>query len=196
MKKIFMLVMMLLTVMATKAQNEEGEVSWMVKAGLNMSKMTGFSDSKMIPGFIGGFELEYGLADQWGLVAGVHGSMQGVKNNENDLKLMLTYSNIPLLVQYYPTDGLAFKAGLQLGILMLKKAKIHGEKIDIDDLESLAGVSSDFRNVDLAIPLGVSYELARFVLDVRYNIGLISVIKDGSSRNSVLQITLGYKFPF
>ena len=197
MKKFLVLTAMLLAVMTVKAQNEEGEFSWMVKAGVNLSTMTGFSDSKMIPGFVGGFEVEYGLTDQLGLAAGVHGSMQGVKDNANDMKLMLTYTNIPLLVQFYPIKGLAFKTGVQPGFMMLKKAKIGGQKIDIDNLENLTGISSDFRSFDLAIPMGVSYEVVKFVFDVRYNIGLISAIKDGDgNRNGVLQMTVGYKFQF
>ena len=65
------------------------------------------------------------------------------------------------------------------------------------NLESLTGLSSDFRKFDLAIPMGVSYEVAHFVFDVRYNIGLISIFKDGDScRNGTLQITAGYKFQF
>ena len=195
MKKILMLAVVLFTVMAMKAQNEEGEFSWMVKAGLNLSTVTGIDDHKMVPSFIGGFELEYGLTEQLGLAAGVHGSIQGVKANDTELKL--TYTNVPLLVQFYPVKGLAFKTGAQLGFLMGKKAKIDGQKIDIDNLESLTGLSSDFRKFDLAIPMGVSYEVARFVFDVRYNIGLISIFKDGDScRNGTLQITAGYKFQF
>ena len=181
MKKILMLAVMLFTVMAMKAQNEEGEFSWMVKAGLNLSTVTGIDDHKMVPSFIGGFELEYGLTEQLGLAAGVHGSIQGVKANDTELTV----------------KGLAFKTGAQLGFLMGKKAKIDGQKIDIDNLESLTGLSSDFRKFDLAIPMGVSYEVARFVFDVRYNIGLISIFKDGDScRNGTLQITAGYKFQF
>lgn len=190
-----MLVTLLLTTLVTvNAQNEEGEASWMVKAGLNLSTMAG-DDAKMIPGVGGGFEMEYGLNDQFGLVAGVLGSMQGEKRNTDDLKLMLNYVNVPLMVQFYPVKGLAFKTGVQLGFLLNRKAELDGVRIDLDNLENLTGLSSDFRKFDLAIPLGISYELMRFVLDVRYNMGLISILKDESYRNSVVQFTLGYKFP-
>jgi hypothetical protein len=197
MKKILMLSVMLLAVLTTKAQNEEGECSWMVKAGVNLATVTGSSDSKMIPGFAGGFELEYGLTDQVGLSAAVIASMQGEKEKDIDLELLFNYVNVPLLVQFYPVKGLAIKAGAQLGFMMGKKAKIDGQKIDIDNLEALTGMSSEFRKFDLAIPMGLSYEWKKFVLDVRYNMGLIPINKEGDKlRNSVVQMTLGYKFPF
>ena len=45
--------------------------------------------------------------------------------------------------------------------------------------------------------MGISYEWKKFVLDVRYNMGLIPINKEGDKlRNSVVQMTLGYKFPF
>ena len=51
---------------------------------------------------------------------------------------------------------------------------------------------------DLAIPLGISYEYQHFVLDVRYNLGLIGTVTDidDTYRNSVFQFSLGYKIPF
>ena len=64
-------------------------------------------------------------------------------------------------------------------------------------MEALTGMSSEFRKFDLAIPMGLSYEWKKFVLDVRYNMGLIPINKEGDKlRNSVVQMTLGYKFPF
>lgn len=49
---------------------------------------------------------------------------------------------------------------------------------------------------DFSIPVGASYEWNSFVLDLRYNIGVTKIYKEdeGSSKNGVLAITLGYKF--
>ena len=50
------------------------------------------------------------------------------------------------------------------------------------------------KSVDLSLPIGLSYEYKNFVLDGRYNFGLTKVNEIGDSKNSVFQITAGYKF--
>ena len=57
-------------------------------------------------------------------------------------------------------------------------------------------LSKQFNKVDLAIPLGISYEYKNVILDVRYNLGLINIMKDDpeNSKNRFWQFTLGYKF--
>jgi len=45
-----------------------------------------------------------------------------------------------------------------------------------------------------SIPVGLSYEYKNFVLDGRYNFGVTNLAKDVTSKNSVFQFTLGYKF--
>lgn len=199
MKKVLLLaVVTLMATMGAKAQNEEGEFTIMPKGGYSLVSLASYPDAKFMSGYVAGIEFEYGVNDNVGLVAGLHYSAQGVKDNAFDLKYMLGYTNVPIMIQYYPVKGLAFKAGAQLGFLVSKKAKIAGQKIDIDALETITGLSSDFRKFDIAIPLGVSYEYKRIVLDVRYNLGLIGVLKDRDKayRNSVFQFSLGYKIPF
>ena len=52
----------------------------------------------------------------------------------------------------------------------------------------------------MSIPVGVSYEISDFVIDARYNFGLTNVWKDdykkllGDAKNSVISLTVGYKF--
>ena len=47
---------------------------------------------------------------------------------------------------------------------------------------------------DFSVPVGISYEYANFQLDARYNIGCTKVFKGTDEKNSVFQVTLGYKF--
>ena len=56
--------------------------------------------------------------------------------------------------------------------------------------------SDQCKKVDFSIPVGLSYEYQSFVLDARYNIGLTKTVKDAAekTKNSVFQITVGYKF--
>ena len=200
-KYLMMVVVALMATTGVKAQNEEMTWSFMPKVGWNLCTWAGDPDAKWMSGYMGGFEVEYGLSDNVGLVAGLNYSLQGTKSKDaqgDDMKWMLGYTNIPLLVQYYPVKGLALKAGAQLGFLTSKKAKENGVQVDIDKLEAFFEVDAGFRKFDLAIPLGISYEYANFVIDARYNLGLIGIVKgyDKTMRNSVFQFSLGYKIPF
>ena len=59
---------------------------------------------------------------------------------------------------------------------------------------SMQGAKEKVEGVDLAIPVGVSYQYQNIVLDARYNWGVTKIMDDVDSKNSVFQITLGYKF--
>ena len=52
----------------------------------------------------------------------------------------------------------------------------------------------DVKGFDLAIPVGLSYQYQNIVLDARYNWGVTKITDGADSKNSVFQITLGYKF--
>ncbi len=200
MKKVLMLVMTLCAAITMNAQNEEGEATLQVKGGMNIATLAGDADAKWKISYAAGLEFEYGLTEQFGLVGGILYSDQGEKDDKNNMKLNLGYVNVPLMVQFYPVKGLALKTGVQLGFLASKKAKIDGNKVDFDKLEAMGIIPSEFRKFDLAIPMGISYEYERFVLDARYNLGLLGIFKETAGydtfRNSVFQITLGYKIPF
>lgn len=51
----------------------------------------------------------------------------------------------------------------------------------------------DLSKVDVAVPVGVSYEYKNMVLDARYHFGLVK-LRDGSYNNRYLSITAGYRF--
>ena len=197
MKKIFMMAVMAVAALTANAQNEKGQFSLMPKAGINISTVTG-SDSKSKVGFVGGVEAEYGISKNFGLDFGVLYSMEGCKNDIvvatgigasayiiKDAKLNLGYINIPILAQFYPVKGLAIKAGIQPGFKASGKVSKDGNSVKLENLKSF----------NMAIPVGVSYEYANFVLDARYNIGLTKVFKESTKGyNSTFAITLGYKF--
>ena len=165
------------------AQNEVGQFSIAPTVGINISSVTDWNDTKAKVGLVAGAVAEYGVAEKFGVSAGVMFSMQGCGFKDEDDKVKLNYLNIPILANYYVYKGLAVKAGVQPGILLSAK---EGSK-DIKD---------HMKGFDFAIPVGASYEYQNFVLDARYNIGLTKGNKEGSrsNKNSVFQITLGYKF--
>lgn len=199
-KFMLMAVVALMAAISVNAQNEEGGWTIMPKVGMNLATWAGDPDAKWLSGYMGGFEVEFGATENIGLVAGLHYSLQGEKDDVNKTKFMFGYTNVPLLVQFYPVKGLAIKAGVQLGFAASKKYTKDGVRYDIDYLKAIGVLPSDynFRKFDLDIPMGISYEYQNIVLDARYNLGLINIVtgNDLSCRNSVFQFSLGYKIPF
>ena len=64
----------------------------------------------------------------------------------------------------------------------------------IDVSGSLSDFGVDINSFDFAIPVGLSYEYKNFVIDGRYNIGVMKMVDNDDSKNSVFQFTIGYKF--
>lgn len=195
MKKLFFAAVMLMVSVATFAQNEVGKFTIMPKVGLSLADYQGADDSKLRVGAVAGVELEYGVSDMFGLSVGALYSMQGAKGKEDGATATLKadYINIPILANVYVAPGLAVKLGIQPGFNINSKAEIS------EGGGSASADAGDVTNsIDFSIPVGVSYQFNNIVIDGRYNWGLTKVYKSSSDfldlKNSVFQITVGYKF--
>lgn len=192
--------MMMMLVMATialtaSAQNtlrDNGTFTLQPKVGIGIGLLSGEwksvsgVDNKSRVGLVAGVEGEYYATEWLGIALGVNYAQQGWKFKGNDLDetTKLDYLNVPLTGNFYVAKGLALKTGFQFGFLM--SAKVESEDVK-DACEKL----------NLSIPLGISYEISNFVLDLRYNMGLNKTNKadnGNKARSDLLQITLGYKF--
>ncbi len=192
MKKMFLTAAMMLASVATFAQNAVGQITIQPKVGLNIANVTDADDVDARIGLAAGAEFEYGVTDMIGVSAGLVYSMQGYKFSEGnyDTTVKLDYLNVPILANVYVAPGLAVKLGVQPGFKLSSKVKMEGSGTSIEGESDDDGV----KGFDLAIPVGVSYQYQNIVLDARYNWGVTKVFDDGDSKNSVFQITLGYKF--
>ena len=175
MKKVLLSAALLLSSVAMFAQHEVGTLTIQPKAGLNIANVTKVNGKARVD-FVGGAELEYQVDDIISLSGGVLYSRQGYKVKDGDGKWAPSYLNVPVLANVYPVEGLAVKLGVQPGFMIDK------DKAD------------EAKKFDLSIPVGLSYEYSNFVIDGRYNFGVTKLFKDGNSKNSVFQITVGYKF--
>jgi len=174
MKKIILSAVVMLASVAGYAQHAVGYLSLKPEVGLSFANVTKSNGDAKV-GFVGGAEFEYQATDIVSLTFGALYSMQGAKvPSGTDLKL--DYINVPVLANVYVVPGLAVKLGLQPGFLVSNN--------------SLASPKS----FDLSIPIGLSYEFNNFVVDGRYNFGVTKVWDNTDSKNSVFQLTLGYKF--
>ena len=205
MKKFTTLCLSLLLATTSFAQAESGTFSLQPKVGLNLSNILASDQNlDMKAGLVTGLELNYQINRLISLSFGGLYSQQGGKQSINgtDVTLKLDYFNIPLLINFYVTKGLAFKTGLQPGFLVNDKAcvKRNGTSLEMS-VEQFIHLVPQYSNVelrkfDVAIPIGVSYEFSNVMLDARYCPGLVKILSDApsSDRHIVFQFTAGYKF--
>lgn len=182
MKKMILMAVIMLSSVATYAQNEVGQITIQPKVGLNIANFTKVDGSDPRYGVVGGVEFEYGVSDIFGISAGALYSMQGAKNEGSTAKF--DYVNVPILANVYVLKGLAVKLGVQPGYCVNHKASEGGETSSVPDVKKF----------EFSIPVGASYEYEHFVLDARYNWGMTKIVKDYDYKNTVFQFTLGYKF--
>lgn len=171
---------------SANAQHSVGSISLIPKVGFNLANLAGdVSNNSIKFGLVAGADVMYQVTDLVGLTGGLYYSMQGCEG-EGDSKFNLDELNIPLLANFYVAPNFALKVGLQPGIIVKAENKV--EKTTYD-------VKSNSQTIELSVPIGASYEFRDFVIDARYNLGLSKINKgSGSQRNSVFQITVGYKF--
>lgn len=163
------------------------QVQFGVKAGANFASITSSTGGKTLINFNAGALVKIPLNDVLSLQPEAVYSGQGIK--ASDGKIALKYINIPVLVTYTLPQGLFFQTGPQLGILM--SAKAIPDEGDSEDLKDY------FKSTDFSWAFGAGYLIpdANFGFNVRYNLGISSLGKDGgSSKNSVFQVGIFYLF--
>ena len=191
MKKLFLATMLVLASMSASAQHAVGGFTLQPQVGMTLATVTSFDDAKMKVGLVAGAEVEYQATDMLGIAGGLQYAMQGSAIDGADDNLNLDYLNIPIRAKVYVAPGFSIIAGVQFGFLTREKAGDY----DIKDYTE---------SFDFSIPLGASYEISNVVIDARYNLGLTKLSKekkvgdawvDGSdSKNSVIMLTVGYRF--
>ncbi len=230
MKKYFVLIMMALFFSsAMKGQERVGTFSLIPKIGVSLAKLSGaeiYYENSELPAkgkynarFMGGVEAEYQMLPTTSVSIGVGyvqqgcrfsdiemGNSQTISEGMSDIRHKMDYIQCPLTVNQYVSNGLAVKAGVQLGFLVnsdfsysltpmkhFPDGSIEYEKTQ--DVET--DQKSVMRSMDVSIPVGLSYEYRNVVLDARYHFSLTNIYKDKtwpSEKNKVFTITVGYKF--
>ena len=197
MKKVLFAALMMFSSVGAFAQHAVGSFNLQPKIGVSIANLTDMKDSDPRVGLVAGVEGEYQVSDIFSISAGALYSMQGAKSTVSALgqsataTTKLDYINVPIMANVYVVKGLAVKLGIQPGFKVSST-----KKKDTSSLVGTGTTSHDIKaqSVDFSIPVGVSYEYSNFQLDARYNWGLTKVFENGKDKNSVFQITLGYKF--
>lgn len=192
MKRIFLIAFAVLAFGFANAQ----QTRFGIKGGLNVTSFSGgnYYDAKSLVGFqVGGFA-EIKIIERLSIQPEVLFSTQGAKFDggvDGDFDSKLNYINVPVLAKFYITKQFTVEGGPQLGFLV--SAKSDGE--DSKDL---------FKSVDTGFNFGAGYNFTDNVsVNLRYTVGLSNIADYDtddvdeyfdSPKNSVLALTLGYKF--
>lgn len=179
MKKLLFVVVLLLAG-AVNAQT----LNFGAKAGVNFATLTGDDvdniDSRT--GFHLGLIGEVMLTDRFAVQPEVLYSAQGAEADGATWKL--DYVAIPIMAKYFVTNGLSLEAGPQISFNTTSEVEADGESVELDDVKT----------TDIGLGVGLGYEFMKIFLQARYNMGLVDVVEDADVRNSVFQISVGYKF--
>ncbi|MDR4953338.1 porin family protein [Chryseobacterium sp. ES2] len=172
-----------------------------VKAGGNLSSISG-SDTKSKLGFYAGAFVNIPISEVFSIQPEVVYSQQGTKAKDKyllgaipvkDIKQILNYINVPVMIQYNATPKFYLEAGPEFGFLINAKAKEYflGESLSWDNKSLL----STF-NFGLGIGLGYKF-IPSLGVNVRYIAGLTKIVKDDAeepSKNTNLQLGVNYYF--
>ncbi|MFI3261527.1 MAG: porin family protein [Rikenellaceae bacterium] len=197
MKKITLVLVSLFVSVSAFAQFGYG-----ARAGMNFSTLVNNGDgivSEWRVGFAGGVFVDYRFSDLFALELDGLYSQQGVnkfKLRDDDVdyhvRSNVDYITMPLLAKFYLMDGMHFDLGPQVSFQVREK---HADNVVAKQL------TSDTNKTILDGVIGVGYEFDfGLLLDLRYAMGLTYTYKEADdvrinkNRNSVLQLTAGWRF--
>ena len=184
MKQILIIILCMSAFVVSKAQ-----VSYGVKGGLNIPKITGSDrqDTEGKVGFYGGLFVGFPVADKLTVQPELVYSVQGVKLKYQDLEsdLNTSFVNIPVLAKYTTVSGFYGETGPQLGILGVAHAKHNGK---------VANVRNQYKFTDFSWVFGFGYQKksSNIGVDLRYNLGLNEIRESSNERNGELQLGVFY----
>lgn len=167
-----------------------------VKGGLNFATLTGDDadelDVKMKTGFHLGVLAEIMISDKFGIQPEILYSSQGAKSDmgDVDVDLKLDYIAVPVMLKYFVAPGFSLEAGPQFSFLT--KSEIEAESQGDSASQDL---KDDTESFDMGAAVGLGYGLPQgFLVQARYVMGFSDVYTDSDTKNSVIQLSVGWKF--
>ena len=183
---------MILLLMFCGLLSAQNEFDFGVKGGTNFTGFhTGNSANTSEFGINFGGIVEYSLSNRFSIQAEfLYNEKAGtfIINGNSNIFLggvvKLAYIDIPVLAKIYLSDKFSFDIGPQIGFNISEKIEFDGSEID-----------TDVKTIDTAIVGGFGYQFEQGIfIQARYAFGLSEVFEDDRYKNSVISLSLGYKF--
>jgi len=185
---------------AQEDNNDRMKASIGVKGGVNFATITGADETPdSRTSFHVGVVGELPIADIFSLQAEVLYSGQGFSYEEegptgDEVEFQLDYLSVPVLAKVYVVDGLSLEVGPTFNFVVNEEIDTRpgadeGD-IDIDDTNAV-----EANSFDVGVAAGLTFQTNMgFFASGRYNYGLTEIYEDSHWKNSVFQISVGYKF--
>jgi len=163
------------------------DINYGLKTGLNISNFIGGdADRNNIFSFHAGGFAEFELSEKFSLQPELLYSRQG-SEAENVINIKVDYLAIPVMAKYYLSENFSLEVGPQASFLINDKAEFNDS--------SIPDAETDAPSFDFGINLGFGYNFnSNLFAQARYNYGITTITENPDIRNSVFQISLGYKF--
>lgn len=171
----------------------QSELTFGVKGGANFTGFhTGSSTFTSEFGINIGGIAEYPISDRFSVQAELLFNQKAggysIKDNSNfflgNVDLKLGYIDIPILAKVYLGNKFSFEVGPQIGFNISEKTEFNG-----------AEVESEVKTLDTAIVGGFGYQFDQgLFIQARYAYGLSEILENERYKNSVISLSLGYKF--
>jgi opacity protein-like surface antigen len=160
------------------------------KAGLNVSNLTGDSNTSSKIGYQVGAFAEFKISEKFAVQPEVVYSNLGTKYDFLGAEVTenLNYIVVPIMAKYFVMEALSLEVGPQAGFLMSAKAKADGDSVDVKDL---------YKSIDFGLNFGAGYDVTKNInIGLRYSLGLanISDSSDADVKTSNFALAVGYKF--
>jgi len=197
MKKIF-LVSLLVGLMVFGAV---AETSFGIKGGLTLGRMSNQDlgsgvTEKFKMGFAGGGMMIMPLNEQMHIQAELLYVMKGEKwdiDGMGEAEYNINVIEIPVMLRFMASKYMAVYGGPSFNYIMTAEAGLDGDMEDIKD---------DLVDMTFGLSLGAQYMMDKIVFDARYDLGLTSIIDDGTGapieddegKLSTIYVTVGYLF--
>ncbi len=225
MKRTYIIIVLsLMSIAVSKAQNNDSRWSLVPKIGLNVTDTPLFNAQI---GFSGGVDIDYRFSPRWSLTTGATYAFHQMGNlavfgpmtegRSDGTHIQVGRLEVPLMLGYRLVDHLSLKAGLRAAF------RLHANMTDLDqesvlyDLRILYQSDNSLETdaLCLTLPIALTYETGAWVFDLSYAFGLnkVSYTTIQKARSSyitmpttqttkyagktvnVLQLTVGYRLP-
>lgn len=219
MRKLLVIILMLtacsftITAQNSKEVAKSNEPVFGLKAGLNISRLTGAEDQSIRPSYLIGGIAEFSVSSRFSIQSELIYSRQGTKTLTYEyfyvgpalkpFKVKSTiktdYINIPVLAKYNIKEGFSILAGPQVGFLTKANLETKVPESSFNGT-TVENVKTEMSDVDFTLVIGVAYEMSNGVFfDARYNKGSANIFDNEyanllRSHHSVFQFAVGYKF--
>ncbi len=202
MKRI-LFIMLLCAFAGTAAAQVDFSVG--VKAGLNYARMLDeyHGNGQFKPAFHAGLFGNIRFTDKVAFQPELLYSGQGAKREqdadeyEDNLRIVTSYLQVPLMLQYALTEKFTIEAGPQIGVLLNATYKWREYWEDEDEWEPDSNdIKEWYKKTDIGIAAGIGFKVSQRVgLYVRYTQGLTNISDAGEKEiNQVIAAGLSLSF--